>query len=287
MSQQVPPLIEPDELLLLQQTKQIILIDASAGAVSKQRYKEKHLGHALYVDLDTQLADVKPDAANGGRHPLPSPEQFSKIVSSLGITRTSHVVVYDDKHGSNAAARFWWMLRSAGHNKIQVLDGGFDAALKIGFPVNANTEAPKQTGNYRFEKWLLPLAGMNEVEKARLNHDFLVVDVRDEERFIGAKEPIDLVAGHIPGALNIPFNSNLNAEGSFLSPGQLKDKYVKAFAGRKPENIIVHCGSGVTACHTLLAIAHAGIEIPKLYVGSWSEWSRNDRPIATIANNNN
>jgi len=284
MSQQVPPLINPGELLLLQQEEKIILIDASAGAASKQRYKEKHLDHALYVDLDTQLADIKPDAANGGRHPLPTPEQFSNTLANLGITAASHVVIYDDKNGSNAASRLWWMLRSAGHANVQVLDGGFDAALKAGFPVNAGTEVPPNTGAYRFEKWLLPLAGINEVEASRLDTNFLVVDVRDHERFIGAKEPIDLVAGHIPGAINIPFSSNMNAEGSFLSPGELRDKYAEAFAGIKPENIIVHCGSGVTACHTLLALAHAGMDIPKLYVGSWSEWSRNDRPVATIAN---
>ena len=284
MSQQVPPLINPGELLLLQQEEKIILIDASAGAASKQRYKEKHLDHALYVDLDTQLADIKPDAANGGRHPLPTPEQFSNTLANLGITAASHVVIYDDKNGSNAASRLWWMLRSAGHANVQVLDGGFDAALKAGFPVNAGTEVPSNTGAYRFEKWLLPLAGINEVEASRLDTNFLVVDVRDHERFIGAKEPIDLVAGHIPGAINIPFSSNMNADGSFLSPGELRDKYAEAFAGIKPENIIVHCGSGVTACHTLLALAHAGMDIPKLYVGSWSEWSRNDRPVATIAN---
>jgi thiosulfate/3-mercaptopyruvate sulfurtransferase len=116
-----------------------------------------------------------------------------------------------------------------------------------------------------------------------LNKDFLVVDVRDNERFIGAKETIDLVAGHIPGAINIPFSSNLDPQGSFLPAEELSTKYAEAFAGIETGNIIVHCGSGVTACHTLLALAHAGIEIPKLYVGSWSEWSRNDRPISTLA----
>ena len=284
MSQQMPPLIKPGELLLLYRTKEIILIDASPGNPSKERYKEKHLDRALYVDLDTQLAAIKPDAANGGRHPLPAPEQFSGTLSSLGITPTSHVVVYDEKNGSNAAARFWWMLRSAGHSKVQVLDGGFEAAVKAGFPLSSKTELPAQTGTYRFEKWLLPLADIDEVDKVRLNKDFLVVDVRDHERFIGAKEPIDLIAGHIPGAVNIPFSNNLDPDGSYLLPEELRRKYAEAFAGVKPENIIVHCGSGVTACHTLLALDHAGIPIPKLYVGSWSEWSRNDRPIATIAN---
>lgn len=281
MSQQIPALIKPGELLLLYPAKEIVLIDASTGNVSKERYKEKHLDRALYVDLDTQLADIKPDAANGGRHPLPSPAQFSKTLESLGINTTDHIVIYDDKNGSNAAARFWWMLRSAGHSKVQVLDGGFDAAVKTGFPVSSTTELPAQTGAYSFEKWLLPLAGINEVEKARLSNDSLVVDVRDHERFTGAKETIDKVAGHIPGAINIPFSSNLDPEGYFLSPEELNKKYAEAFEAVKTGNIIVHCGSGVTACHTLLALAHAGMEIPKLYVGSWSEWSRNDRPIAT------
>ncbi|HEY4629388.1 MAG TPA: sulfurtransferase, partial [Flavobacterium sp.] len=208
-------------------------------------------------------------------------EHFSKTLTSLGITPISHVVVYDDKNGANAAARFWWMLKSVGHNKVQVLDGGFQAAVKAGFPTSSKIEIPLTKEPYKIENWLLPLADIHEIDKVAQNHDFLVVDVRDQERYNGEKEPIDLIAGHIPGAINIPFTTNLDSNGFFLSPEKLKNNYLKEFGNKAAQNIIVHCGSGVTACHTLLAIAYAGLEIPKLYVGSWSEWSRNNRPIAT------
>jgi thiosulfate/3-mercaptopyruvate sulfurtransferase len=120
---------------------------------------------------------------------------------------------------------------------------------------------------------------LDEVKVASEQNSNVIVDVRSAERFDGITEPIDLIAGHIPGAINIPFTENLNSQGEYLSPTELKEKYSKAFEGKHANEIIVHCGSGITACHTLLAIASAGLEIPKLYVGSWSEWSRNDLPM--------
>jgi thiosulfate/3-mercaptopyruvate sulfurtransferase len=173
------------------------------------------------------------------------------------------------------------MLRSAGHNKVQVLDGGLQGAIKAGFPTSSKIEIPLQKEPYKIAQWLLPLADIHEIDTVALDPDFLVVDVRDAPRYRGETEPIDLIAGHIPGAVNIPFTTNLDSNGFFLSPEELKENYLKEFGDKKAENIIVHCGSGVTACHMLLAIAYAGLDIPKLYVGSWSEWSRNNRPIAT------
>ena len=281
MPQDISPIIKPDELIELNQTSELILIDASNGPDGKENYEAKHLEGALYVDLNTQLANIKTDVSIGGRHPLPTMEQFSETLTSLGVTPMSHVVVYDDKNGSNAAARFWWMLKSVGHKKVQVVDGGLQAAIKAGFPTSSKTETPLKKEPYKIENWLLPLTDIHEIDKVAQDTDFLVVDVRDEERYNGEKEPIDLVAGHIPGAINIPFTTNLDSNGFFLSPEKLKNNYLKEFGDRAAENVIVHCGSGVTACHTLLAIAYAGLAIPKLYVGSWSEWSRNNRPIAT------
>jgi len=130
------------------------------------------------------------------------------------------------------------------------------------------------------DHWQLPTADINEVEANAQHEDYLVIDVRENYRYRGESEPIDLIAGHIPGAVNIPFVTNLDAEGLFLSPQTLKSKYETALDNRKADHVIVHCGSGVTACHTLLAMDYAGLEIPKLYVGSWSEWSRNNKPIA-------
>lgn len=279
MNHNLTPLISVQELIVLKQTTPIILIDASAGADSKEKYNQQHLKGALYVDLNTDLTDIKEDASKGGRHPLPSTIEFGKLLAKLGITVSSHVIIYDDKNSSNAAARFWWMLKSIGHKKVQVLNGGYQAALKVGFEMSSKPEAPLIAEAYPITTWKLPMADMNEVDDVRLNKEYLIIDARDKIRYDGIKEPIDLIAGHIPGAINIPFSTNLDADGFYLTPDVLKEKYLNALENKDKEHVIVHCGSGVTACHTLLAMAYAGLEIPKLYVGSWSEWSRNAKPI--------
>ena len=273
------PLISPNELLMLLQTEEFILIDASNNKNSKESYDKCHLEDALHVDLNSQLADIQSDFGIGGRHPLPQLIHFSETLSILGISKSSRVIIYDDKNCSNAASRFWWMLKSIGHEKVQVLNGGFQAALKIGFPTSDKIETANRSEIYQIENWKLPLIDINGIDKAILDDEFLIIDVRDEDRYNGLTEPIDLIAGHIPSAVNVPFQSNLNAEGFYLSASELKGKYLKVFDNRTSEKVIVHCGSGVTACHTLLAIASAGLEIPNLYVGSWSEWSRNGREI--------
>lgn len=275
MIQHLSPLVQASELSALYKSENLIIIDASNGKNAYENYKHHHLSNALFVDLNTDLAHIKEDLADGGRHPLPTVQQFSRTLSGLGISKDSHVVVYDDKNGSNAAARFWWMLKAIGHDKVQVLDGGFQEAQRVGFPINSEMTAAVPSKPYAIESWKLPVAAMDEVEKASQDQNSIVIDVRDGERYRGEKEPIDLIAGHIPGAINIPFTENLNDKGLFLPPEELKHKYLNIFDGIAAENIIVHCGSGVTACHTLLAIASAGLDIPKLYVGSWSEWSRN------------
>ena len=211
---------------------------------------------------------------------MPSIEKFAETLQQLGITNDSHVIVYDDKNGANAAARFWWMMKSIGHKKVQVLNGGIQEAEKVNFPINSSIEIPKTVESYKLEDWKLHTAEINEVEKNSLNKNYILINVRENNRYRGESEPIDLVAGHIPGAINIPFSTNLNENGQFLKPNELKEKYQKIFGKIKADNIIMHCGSGVTACHSLLAIDYAGLKIPKLYVGSWSEWSRNTKKIA-------
>ena len=267
------PIIQPEELVLLRKND-YILFDVSAG--SKARYDEQHLNGAFYLDLNTDLADIK-DFAVGGRHPLPAFEHFAQLLGKYGVTKDTHVIVYDDKNGANAAARFWWMLKSIGHEKVQVLNGGYAAAINAGFAVNAEVPSAISAAPYSITAWQLPLAEIDEVEAAGHSAQHVVIDVRDANRYAGLTEPIDLIAGHIPNAINIPFTENLDANGAFLAPEILNEKYAKALAEYKTENVIVHCGSGVTACHTLLAIDYAGLAIPKLYVGSWSEWSRNDK----------
>jgi thiosulfate/3-mercaptopyruvate sulfurtransferase len=275
------PIINPEELLNLKDSSEVVLIDARAGANAEENYRAEHLKGARYIDLNKDLAAVEKNPANGGRHPLPSLENFGEVLSKLGISPQSHIIIYDDKSGSNAAARFWWMLKSIGHQKVQVLNGSLQAAIKIGFETSSEIENFKTTEKYPISKWNLAVADIEEVEKARNNSQNIVIDVRDKNRFDGLTEPLDLIAGHIPGAINVPFNENLKEDGFYKSAEVLAEKYTEILGDIKPENVIVHCGSGVTACHTLLAMDYAGIEIPKLYVGSWSEWSRNDRDMFT------
>ncbi|MFM1754376.1 MAG: hypothetical protein RLZZ236_1315 [Bacteroidota bacterium] len=273
------PIISPSELIKAVQTNTVVLVDATNSPSAFKNYQQSHLQGALFVDVNTQLADIKEDVALGGRHPLPTSDQFSTTLTDLGITTTTWVVVYDDKNGANAAARFWWMLRSIGHEKVQVLSGGIQAAIQAGFPTSSAVEIPNNVPSYPIQSWQWLTIALNEMDDMIEKDDFVVIDVRESQRYRGEVEPIDLVAGHIPGSTNIPFMENLDADGSFLSATELKAKYQKVFANIPEENRVVHCGSGVTACHTLLAVAIANLPIPKLYVGSWSEWSRNNREI--------
>lgn len=285
MNRKISPIIQASESLTLYKSDNLIIFDVSNGKNAKSNYEAKHLDGALFVDLNTQLAEIKDNLSIGGRHPLPQIENFARTVSNLGISPKSHIILYDDKNGSNAAARFWWMLKSIGHEKVQVLNGGIQEAEKIGFPLSSKIEISNETEIYKVDHWKLRIAEIEEVEKVSQTKNHIVIDVRDVERYNGETETIDLIAGHIPGAINVPFIGNLDENGLFLSPDLLKKKYEDVFGCVETENIIVHCGSGVTACHTLLAIAYAELEIPKLYVGSWSEWSRNNKAIETKSQN--
>ncbi len=273
------PIIKPEELLNLNK-ENLVIIDAGSGNASRENYLLKHLQGALYVDLNDDLAEIPENAKNGGRHPLPSPEKFAEVLQNLGIDENSHVIIYDDKNGANAAARFWWMLKSAGIEKVQVLDGGIQEAEKKGFPINSNIIHPQKAEKLDFKEWKLPKVDINFIEENAENPNFLVIDVREKDRYDGKTEPIDEIAGHIPGAINLPFKENLNEDGTFKNPETLHKIYSEIFKNISSENIAIHCGSGVTACHTLLALDYAGFKIPNLYVGSWSEWSRNNKRIA-------
>ncbi len=276
----ISPIIEVKELLKIYQNSDVLIFDVSSSKNAKTNYDTEHLESALFVDLNTQLADIKSDFSLGGRHPLPSIENFAKTLTNIGITKNKHIVIYDDNNGSNASARFWWMLKSCGHEKVQVLNGGLNQAKENNFPLSSTAGIIKRASEiYQIDAWNLPTIEINAVESVTKKPNYLIVDVRDKERYEGKTEPIDLIAGHIPGAINIPFTENLNHNGLFLNPHELRNKFKALFGDIKAENIVVHCGSGVTACHTLLALDYAEMEIPKLYVGSWSEWSRNNRMI--------
>lgn len=274
------PIISSKQLKNLS-IENLIILDARVGKDAHQNYLDKHIQGARFVDLDKDLAEIGEDAAFGGRHPLPSLEKFGETIARLGISEDAHVVIYDDKNGANAAARVWWMLKSFGVKNVQVLDGGFQEAEKEGLKFSTGEETFKKSKIIDSKEWLLPISNLEDVENELTNNSATVIDVRDSYRFKGESEPIDLVAGHIPGAINIPFSENLGENGCFLKPEILKEKYLKLLEN-KPEKLIIHCGSGVTACHTILALHYAGFEISNLYVGSWSEWSRRKgKPIAT------
>ncbi|MEE6127109.1 sulfurtransferase [Chryseobacterium arthrosphaerae] len=268
------PIISPSELKNLSK-ENLIILDARTGKDVKQNYLEKHIRGARFIDLDKDLAEIGDNAAFGGRHPLPAVEKFAETLADLGISEDSHIIVYDDKNGSNAAARAWWMLKSFGLENVQVLDGGMQSAENNGVDFSTGEETFDKPPLIRKDHWALPISSLEDVENELQNNSSTVIDVRDAYRYRGESEPIDLVAGHIPGAINIPFSENLDENGNFLKPEIIREKYSRLLENRA-EHLIVHCGSGVTACHTILALNYAGFPIPDLYVGSWSEWSRRE-----------
>lgn len=247
--------------------------------VDDAKYRAGHITGAQHAQLERDLSAPAPNPAQGGRHPLPQLAKFATLLGRWGITPRSHVVAYDDQNGSNAAARFWWLLKAVGHEHVQVVDGGMAALVAAGFALSTEPAAPHVEAPYPVFELTRPTADIDEVERARRDSTQVVIDVRAAFRYRGEREPIDPIAGHIPGAKNIELTQNLREDGTFKSAAELREMYTAALSGIAPEHAIVHCGSGVTACHTLLALERAGLAGAKLYVGSWSEWCRNpERP---------
>lgn len=258
-----------------------ILIDARAGKDTYDRYLAGHLKNAAYVDLDRDLAAPVTDASQGGRHPLPAIEDFAALLGRLGITPDSHVVVYDDKAAAFGGARFWWMLKAIGHQNVQVLNGGLQAAKDAGIELSTEEYTPTQVEVYPITSGFAGTVTIKEVAIAAHDPNRIVIDVRETPRYLGITEPIDLIAGHIPGAFNLPYATNLATDGKYLDADTLRKFYDDAIGSVAHQDIVVHCGSGVTACHTLLGMEYAGISGAKMYVGSWGEWSRRGLPIGT------
>ncbi len=239
-----------------------------------------HLPEALHADLNRQLSSATEpghDPARGGRHPLPALPHFAAQVGNWGIGPSTRVVLYDGAGGGNAAARLWWMLRALGHEEVHVLDGGLPEALRAGMTLTSEPTTVIGRAPYPAKSWQLPTVDAEAVETLRKDRDRKLLDVRSRERWRGETEPFDPVAGHIPGSLNLPWNENLGPDGRFKSPEALRALYEPLLDGTPPERLSVHCGSGVTACHTLLALEVAGLPGAALYVGSWSEWCRSGR----------
>ncbi|OJX41352.1 MAG: hypothetical protein BGO78_01045 [Chloroflexi bacterium 44-23] len=236
-------------------------------------YLREHIPGAVYAHLDHDLSS--PITATSGRHPLPNPDSFVSFLSKAGIDSSKTVVVYDTAFGA-FAARLWWLLRSYGHEDVLLLNGGFSAWKKENFPLESGqcTNKPAVFQGQFSNKFLVKA---KELEATLMNPDFVLIDARAANRYIGIEEPIDTIAGHIPGAKNVFHQANLDAEGYFLPEKQLKRLYQFSSKTIKGENIILYCGSGVTSCLDLVALAQIGIENARLYAGSWSEWIRDPK----------
>jgi thiosulfate/3-mercaptopyruvate sulfurtransferase len=273
-------LIETDQLAARLHDPQLTIVDCRFDlkdlAAGERAYDAGHVPGALYMHLDRDLSG--PKTGDNGRHPLPDPQRFAHTLGALGVGADTQVVAYDQDSGMYAS-RFWWMVRWLGHDAVAVLNGGLAKWLAEARPVSAVTE---HRAAQRFVAHVRPemLVSAEDVEVRP--HTWRLVDARAPERFRGDVEPLDKAAGHIPGAANHHYLTNLDAQGIFRSPSELAAHFQDAMRGTSPESLVCYCGSGVTACQNLLALEHAGLRGAKLYAGSWSEWSADPgRPIAT------
>lgn len=242
------------------------LVNPGQGA---REYGNGHVPGAVYAHLEDDLSGPIIQGITG-RHPLPSIDQTTELFSRWGIDDGVQVVVYDDTSGS-VAARLWWMLRWLGHDDVAVLDGGWPAWSSAGLPVSrAVSEVTPRDFKANIRSHLV--TDVKDIEKYRNDSSWTVLDARTPERFRGEREPIDTVAGHIPGARCATFDENLTRNGYFRTPEELRQRFEALFGGVPADRVINYCGSGVSACHNLLAIAHAGLGDTVLYPGSWSEW---------------
>jgi len=254
--------------------------DLARPAYGRACYADAHLPGAAYADLNHDLS--RPVTPGSGRHPLPSPADFTARLRAWGVNADSQVVAYDDGNGMYAA-RLWWMLRWLGHEDVTVLDGGMRRWLELGLPLSQGVPT-HAAGTFAARSSLAHVADADEVLAASTDLAVRILDARAPERFRGEVEPIDKVAGHVPGARNHPFGLSLDAHGRFLPRAALREALTAALDGVAPGQAIAMCGSGVTACHLLLALEHAGLGGGRLYAGSWSEWSSDPaRPVRTGA----
>lgn len=265
-------------LISVEQLKAIsaVVIDCSADLAKPEagraQFEEQHIAGALFADINTDLASHNPAlAVNGGRHPLPSREHFALWLSACGISEHTQVVVYD-RQGMNYCGRLWWMLKWCGHEAVAVLDGGLQAWVAAGGALASGPALPVTQAEFTLREPLLVLKHTAEVFAAMGRPAQTLVDARSAARYKGETEPFDPVAGHIPGALNRPFNTNLNAQGFMKSPAELAAEFTVLLNGRDASSVVHHCGSGISAIPNLLAMEVAGLGSTALYAGSWSEW---------------
>jgi thiosulfate/3-mercaptopyruvate sulfurtransferase len=263
-------IVSPEWLVANTENPQIVIVDcrfALADAeLGEKQYQESHIPGAFYLDLNRDLASAV--GTHGGRHPLPNIAELADKLSAIGINSAETlVVVYDDSRLA-FASRLWWLLRYMGHSKVALLDGGFSGWKAAGYPVTNTLSEPREG---KFVVKLQPDMAL-DIEAVKERKDLpgaALVDSRESERYEGLREPIDPIAGHIPGAVNYPWQGVTDETGKVRSTSEQKQRWTEV---EKAEEIIVYCGSGVTACVNLLSLEIAGIPDAKLYVGSWSDW---------------
>jgi thiosulfate/3-mercaptopyruvate sulfurtransferase len=274
-------LISARDLAALPASEALIVdcrFELSDPGKGEREFLEAHVPGAVYASLDRDLSDLSKKGL--GRHPLPDAQAFSRTLSRWGWTPHSRVVAYDDNGGALAAARLWWMLRTCGI-AASVLDGGWRAWREAGLPVEHGEAHAREVTHVNVQFDPAQVVYYEELERLRADGSMLLLDARGTARYRGEVEPIDPVAGHVPGALNRPFGDNLDANGRFKSPAQLREEFASVTGSRNPREVVHMCGSGVTAAHNLLAMEAAGLHGSRLFAPSWSGWvSDASRPVA-------
>ena len=272
-------LISAEQLMALQASGAPLLVfdcsfDLGDAAKADAMFLDKRIAGAVQAHLERDLsAHAAQDAVNGGRHPLPKRELFAQTLQALGLDNRMQALVYD-RNGANYCGRLWWMLKWAGHDAVAMLDGGLQAWEAAGGALDAGPVQPRARGQFALGPALRRLVQTSEVAEQLGQRGQTLIDARGAPRYRGDVEPLDPVAGHIPGALNRPFSDNFGADGRFKSAAALKAEFDALLAGRDAAGVVHHCGSGVSAVPNVLAMELAGYAPAALYAGSWSEWCR-------------
>jgi len=277
-------IINADNLIEIIDSDNLVIFDARCdikdSSYGIDAYNDGHIPNSIFIDIDNDMSSTK--GPSTGRHPLPDPDELAEKLSQWGVDNSQQIVIYDDAGGA-FAGRVWWIMRWMGHKDgVAILDGGLSGFLSAGGKLTTKQRS-RSRSQYEYNCKNDMFVSTEEVIEAQYKVDTALIDARSKERYLGIKDPVDPVAGHIPGALSQPLGNNLTAKGYFKSPEELKLIYSKLLGDIESDKIISMCGSGITACHNIIAMEIAGIKDVRLYVGSWSEWiTDSQRPIAKI-----